>query len=202
MALIIGLTGGIASGKSTVSEMFKHKGITVIDADLEARLAVEKGEEAYFQIIEHFGQSILLNDRSINRQKLGDIIFNHEEERITLNSIVHPAVRRRMNNKKEEALSKGESVVVMDIPLLFESNLTHMVDKILLVFVDEEIQLQRLMKRNNYSREEAEIRINSQMPLIEKKQKADAVIDNNGSMENTERQLNYILKQWGFEKEA
>ena len=96
MALIIGLTGGIASGKSTVANMLKNEGITVIDADLESRLAVEQGEEAYDHIVNHFSKSILLEDGSINRAKLGEIIFNIKEERMKLNEIVHPAVRKRM----------------------------------------------------------------------------------------------------------
>ncbi|KAA9031719.1 dephospho-CoA kinase [Niallia endozanthoxylica] len=202
MAMIIGLTGGIASGKSTVSEIIKNLDITVIDADIEARLAVGKGEEAYQKIINHFGQSILLNDGTINRAKLGEIIFNNEQERNVLNGIVHPAVRSRMAAKQEEAINKGESLIVKDIPLLFESKLTNTVDRILLVYVDEEIQLQRLMNRNQYTREEALARIQSQMPLKEKKELADAVIDNNGSIEQTERQLFNILKEWGLKKEV
>ncbi|WP_394233185.1 dephospho-CoA kinase [Niallia oryzisoli] len=202
MAMIIGLTGSIASGKSTVSEMIRNLGITVIDADIEARLAVEKGEDAYHKIVDHFGQAILLEDGSINRAKLGDIIFNNEQERMVLNGIVHPAVRNRMAEKREKAVNRGESLVVMDIPLLFESKLTKMVDRIVLVYVDEEVQLFRLMKRNQYSKEEALARIQSQMSLREKKELADAVIDNNGSLEQTERQLYNILKEWGFKKEG
>ncbi len=202
MALIIGLTGGIASGKSTVANMMKQLGITVVDADLESRLAVEKGEEAYNHIVNHFGKNILLKDGSIDRAKLGEIIFNNKEERMKLNEIVHPAVRERMLQKKESAMNKGESIIVMDIPLLFESNFTGLVDKTLLVFVDEDIQLQRLMERNHYSRVEALARIQSQMPLLEKKRLCDVSIDNNGSLEQTEGQLKKILSQWGFKKEA
>jgi dephospho-CoA kinase len=202
MAMIIGLTGGIASGKSTVSEMLKNWGIPVIDADIEARLAVEPGEEAYGQILNHFGKSILYEDGSINRARLGEIIFNNEGERMILNEIVHPAVRKRMAEKQEIAQSKGESMIIMDIPLLFESELRSTVDRTLLVYVDEEIQLQRLMARNNYTKEEAVARIQSQMPLIEKKKLADAVIDNNGSIQQTKSQLTNILKQWGYKKEA
>ena len=202
MALIIGLTGGIASGKSTVANMMKQLGITVVDADLESRLAVEKGEEAYHHIVNHFGKNILLKDGSIDRAKLGEIIFNNKEERMKLNEIVHPAVRERMLQKKESAMNKGESIIVMDIPLLFESNFTGLVDKTLLVFVDEDIQLQRLMERNHYSRVEALARIQSQMPLLEKKRLCDVSIDNNGSLEQTEGQLKQILSQWGFKKEA
>ncbi|WP_338451402.1 dephospho-CoA kinase [Niallia oryzisoli] len=202
MAMIIGLTGGIASGKSTVSNMIKNLGITVIDADIEARLAVEIGEEAYHKIVAHFGQSVLLEDGAINRAKLGEIIFNNEQERIVLNGIVHPAVRKRMAEKQEAAIGRGESLIVMDIPLLFESKLTNIVDRILLVYVDQEIQLQRLMERNQYTKEEALTRMQSQMPLSEKKALADAVIDNNGSLEKTQWQLYNVLKEWGFKKEG
>ena len=201
MALIIGLTGGIASGKSTVANMLKNEGITVIDADLESRLAVEQGEEAYDHIVNHFSKSILLEDGSINRAKLGEIIFNIKEERMKLNEIVHPAVRKRMLQKKESAENHGEAIIIMDIPLLFESEFTELVDKTLLVFVDEDIQLQRLMERNHYSKQEALARIHSQMPLADKKRLADVVIDNNGSLEQTELQLKNVLSEWGFQKE-
>ena len=202
MALIVGLTGGIASGKSTVSNLIKDLGITVIDADIEARLAVEPGEKAYQQIVEHFGGEILLEDGSINRPKLGDIIFNHQEERIVLNGIVHPAVRERMNEKKVAAIERGEYLVVMDIPLLFESELTDLVEKIILVYVDEKIQLERLMMRNHYSETEAHVRIKSQMPLIDKKKHSDFIIDNNGTVEQTQKQLNVVLNKLGFVKEV
>lgn len=196
MAIVIGLTGGIASGKSTVSSILMEKGITVIDADVEARLAVEKGEDAYHEIIAYFGNKILLEDGSIDRGKLGSIIFNDKEKRLKLNSIVHPAVRRRMLAKKDEAVESGKQFVVMDIPLLFESELTYMVDKTLLVYVDENIQLQRLMDRNKLSKEEALARIHSQMPLIDKIKLADAVINNNGTIAETEDQLLEILNKW------
>jgi dephospho-CoA kinase len=202
MALIVGLTGGIASGKSTVANLIKDLGITVIDADIEARLAVEPGEKAYQQIVEHFGGGILLEDGSINRPKLGDIIFNHQEERMVLNGIVHPAVRERMNEKKVAAKERGENMVVMDIPLLFESKLTDLVEKIILVYVDEDVQLERLMKRNHYTEAEAMARIGSQMPLIEKKKRSDFIIDNNGSLEQTQKQLNAILNRLGYVKEV
>lgn len=198
MAIVIGLTGGIASGKSTVANMLKKRGITIIDADVEARLAVEKGEQAYGQIIETFGEEILLEDRSIDRLKLGAIIFHDEQKRKQLNQIVHPAVRARMMDKKRLAEADGDKYIVMDIPLLFERKLTFMVEKTLLVYVDEETQITRLMHRNDLSREEAVARIRSQMPLIEKKQLADEVIDNNGTIEQTEEQLVKILNSWGI----
>jgi dephospho-CoA kinase len=198
MSLVIGLTGGIASGKSTVSNMLKEMNITVVDADLEARLAVEKGEPAYQKIISGFGADILLDNGEIDRQKLGSIIFHDSEKRQLLNSIVHPEVRVRMNNKIESAIQGGEQVVVLDIPLLFESKLTRMVQKTILVYVDREVQLKRLMERNSLSLEEAEARIKSQMPLSEKVALADEVIDNNGSLTETNKQLREILMGWGI----
>ena len=146
-------------------------------------------------------KSILLEDGSINRAKLGEIIFNIKEERMKLNEIVHPAVRKRMLQKKESAENNGEAIIIMDIPLLYESKFTELVDKTLLVFVDEDIQLQRLMERNHYSKQEALARIHSQMPLADKKRLADVVIDNNGSLEQTELQLKNVLSEWGFQKE-
>ncbi|MCM2531439.1 dephospho-CoA kinase [Neobacillus pocheonensis] len=200
MSLVIGLTGGIASGKSTVSTMLKELDISVIDADVEARLAVQKGEPAYAKIIEVFSHGILLPNEEIDRQKLGSIIFHNAEKRKLLNEIVHPEVRKRMTRQIEEANQNQEELVVLDIPLLFESKLTYMVDKTLLVYVDRSVQLQRLMERNNLSALEAEARVNSQMPLSEKVSIADAVINNNGSIKETKKQLNDILIQWGIKK--
>lgn len=179
MALTIGLTGGIASGKSTVTKMIRELGIPVIDADQIARDVVKMGEEAYNQIIQAFGQEILQEDGEIDRAKLGAIVFHNEQERKKLNAIVHPAVRRRMLAEKEAYVQKGAKTVVLDIPLLFESELTHLVDKTIVVYVDDDVQLERLMKRNGFSKEEALARIQAQMPLREKVKKADAVIDNN-----------------------
>lgn len=196
MSLVIGLTGGIASGKSTVSRMFSEHGITVIDADAEARHAVEIGEQAHNEIISHFGSSIVNENGEINRQKLGAIIFNNEEKRNLLNSIVHPAVRERMAEKRLQAEKAGEQVIVMDIPLLFESRLTGMVEKIIVVYVDEDTQLARLMKRNGFTETEALSRISSQMPLKEKVKLADAVIDNSGSIKRTKQQLLGVLMDW------
>ncbi|MCS0790518.1 dephospho-CoA kinase [Cytobacillus firmus] len=196
MSLTVGLTGGIASGKSTVSSLLIEKGYTVIDADIEARLAVEKGEEAYQEIVRHFGERVLLKDGSIDRAELGSIIFHDEKERKALNSIVHPAVRKRMTAKKEQAISRNEQMIILDIPLLFESKLQYMCDRTLLVYADEGIQLQRLMQRNQLSEKEAMARIHSQIPLREKKALADAVIDNNGRIEETEKQLWDILRKW------
>ncbi|MGE6719229.1 dephospho-CoA kinase [Peribacillus frigoritolerans] len=196
MGQIIGITGGIASGKSTVSLYLQELGFTIVDADLASRAVVEPGEEAYHQVVKAFGEDILLTDGNIDRVKLGSIIFNDQEKRLLLNGIVHPAVRNWMRLKTEAALSSGEETVFMDIPLLFESKLTFMVDKTLLIYVDEQVQLQRLMNRNGLSETEALARINSQMPFADKKALADAVIDNNGDINETKRQVKAILSEW------
>ncbi|MGV3464712.1 MAG: dephospho-CoA kinase [Heyndrickxia sp.] len=196
MARIIGLTGGIASGKSTVSNLLREKGFTIIDADIAAREVVNVGEEAYQKIVQEFGEEILHEDLTINRGKLGEIVFHQEDKRLLLNSIVHPAVRKYMNDKKNEALSAGKNTVILDIPLLFESKLTYMVEKTILVFVEENIQLQRLMERNHFSEKDARARIFSQMPLKDKISLADAVIDNNGTINETEEQLNMLINSW------
>ncbi|MEP9407204.1 dephospho-CoA kinase [Peribacillus frigoritolerans] len=196
MGQIIGITGGIASGKSTVSLYLQELGFTIVDADLASRAVVEPGEEAYHQVVKAFGEDILLTDGNIDRVKLGSIIFNDQEKRLLLNGIVHPAVRNWMRVKTEAALSSGEETVFMDIPLLFESKLTFMVDKTLLIYVDEQVQLKRLMNRNGLSETEALARINSQMPLADKKALADAVIDNNGDINETKRQVKSILSEW------
>jgi dephospho-CoA kinase len=196
MTLTIGLTGGIASGKSTVTKMIRELGIPVIDADQVARDVVKVGEEAYTQIVATFGQDILQTNGEIDRAKLGAIVFHNEQERKKLNAIVHPAVRRRMMAEKEEYVQSGAKTIVLDIPLLFESELTHLIDKVIVVYVDDEVQLERLMKRNGFSKEEALARIRSQMPLHEKVKKADAVINNNGTVEETKQQLLQILREW------
>jgi dephospho-CoA kinase len=196
MALTIGLTGGIASGKSTVTGMIRELGIPVIDADQVARDVVKVGEEAYAQIVATFGSDILQTNGEIDRAKLGAIVFHNEQERKKLNAIVHPAVRRRMMAEKEAYVQSGAKTIVLDIPLLFESELTHFIDKVIVVYVDDDIQLERLMKRNGFSKEEALARIRSQMPLREKVKKADAVINNNGTVEETKQQLLQILTEW------
>lgn len=195
--MIIGLTGSIASGKSTVANILKQYGLPIVDADQVARKVVEKGEPTLNKIVEAFGEEILTSDGEMDRAKVGAIIFNDKEKRNLLNSIIHPAIRKEMLKQKEEHIAKGEKAVVMDIPLLFESKLQHFVEKILVVTVDEEVQLARLMARNNFTEEEAKARIASQMSLKEKEKLADAVIYNNGTIEETKQQVEKILHNWG-----
>lgn len=196
--MIIGLTGSIASGKSTVAKMLEKYRFPIVDADQVARLVVEPGEPALAEIVAAFGEEILLEDGTLNRKKLGDIIFHEPSKRAILNGIIHPAIRKEMLRQRDEWLNNGAEVVIMDIPLLFESKLQHFVEKILVVSLSEEKQLERLMERNQLNEEEARARISSQLPLSVKEEGADAVIYNESTLEKTEQQLNYILKEWGL----
>ncbi len=194
--MIIGLTGSIASGKSTVSEMLKKKGFPIVDADEIARLVVEPGSPVLVEISRIFGQEIVHNDGSLNREKLGARIFGNEEERQKLNSIIHPSIRKEMLRQKEQWISMGSNTVILDIPLLFESKLQSFVDKIIVVSVTPEIQKERLIARNVLSEEEADARIRSQLSIKEKEMSADAVLSNNGTIEETEIQLTEVLSRW------
>jgi len=196
--LKIGLTGGIASGKSTVSRMLKKRGLPIVDADVCAREVVEPGESAYRQIVETFGREVLLEDGTLNRKRLGEMVFADEEKRKQLNAIVHPEVRKRMLEKVAACEAAQEKAVVLDIPLLIESRLTSWVDKVIVVYVPQEVELKRLMARDHLSEAEALLRIRAQMPLEEKKAYADVVIDNSGSLAQTEKQLDMILKEWSL----
>lgn len=198
MALIIGLTGSIGTGKSTIANKFRDLDIPVVDADLIAREVVEPGKDAYQDIVATFGKEILQNDKTLDRKALGNIVFNNEEKRKQLNAIIHPAIRKEMVRQRDEWVRNGKECVVLDIPLLYESGLTHYVDKVIVVYVDPEIQLQRIMDRDQSTEEEAKSRINSQIPVSEKAKKADAVIDNNRSKEESYRQLKAILEDWGI----
>ena len=197
-AMIIGLTGSIASGKSTVAKMITALGLPIVDADIVARDVVEPGAETLTLIAEQFGQDILLEDGTLNRVKLGDIIFHEPAKRKILNDIMHPAIRQEMLRQRDAYLEAGNKHVVMDIPLLFESKLQHYVERIIVVSVSEEVQLRRLMERNHLSEEDALARIRSQLPLSVKEQGADAVIYNNEDLAQTEDQLKKILTSWGI----
>jgi dephospho-CoA kinase len=193
--MIIGLTGGIASGKSTASQILQAKGIPVVDADKIAREVVEPGKEAYEKVVAFFGSEILREDKTINRPRLGEIIFNDKEKRSRLNEIVHPSIRAEMKRQAIFYIENGFSLVVLDIPLLFESKLTHMVEQTWLIYADPEVQLKRLMMRDGFSETQAISRINSQMPIDEKRELADVVIENNGSMAELEEKLSILINQ-------
>ncbi|ADU31453.1 dephospho-CoA kinase [Evansella cellulosilytica] len=194
--MIIGLTGGIATGKSTVSLMLKEKGFPIVDADQIAKEAVMPKREAYIKIVETFGEGILLHDTSIDRKKLGSIIFKDEGKRKALNDIVHPVVRRKMKEETNMYKKNGYKTVILDIPLLIESNLLSLVEKVLLVYVPQTIQLRRLMTRDSSTEKEALSRIHAQIPIDEKKKYANAIIYNDGTFEDTKKQLNELIHRW------
>ncbi|MCH7322368.1 dephospho-CoA kinase [Solibacillus sp. MA9] len=200
MAVIIGLTGSIASGKSTVAKMIQSYKLPIVDADLIARQVVEPGTPTIKKIAEAFGEEVIAVDGSMDRAKVGSIIFHNGDMRQTLNGIIHPAIREEMLRQRDEFMSYGEKNIFMDIPLLFESKLEHFVEKIIVVSVEEEVQLQRLMARNGFTEDEARARIATQIPVKEKEQLADAVIHNNGTLEDTAIQLQSILYEWNVLK--
>lgn len=193
--MVVGLTGGIACGKSTVSRMLAERNARIIDADIIAREVVRPGEDAWSLIIKRFGRDILLPTEELDRVKLGSIVFADEKARLDLNAIVHPAVRKRMRQLTEDAKAEGVALIVLDIPLLYESKLEHMVEQIVVVYCTEAQQLERLMQRNGFAQEEAERRIASQLSIEEKKRRADYVINNSGSLTETERQVDELVAE-------
>ncbi|PIK37859.1 putative dephospho-CoA kinase domain-containing protein [Apostichopus japonicus] len=183
---LIGLTGGIASGKSTVSSFFHELGCPIIDADKIAREVVEPGKPAWKLIVQHFGREVLQADGTLDRPKLGNIIFNDSSKRKLLNSCTHPAIQREMIWQVIKCLFKGYHFVVLDVPLLLDgSALKSFMNQIVVVYCDEETQLERLKTLRNLTQEEAVSRIQSQLPLSEKSKLADHVLDNSGKLETT-----------------
>jgi len=197
MGVIFGITGGIATGKSTVSAMLRKRGAVIVDADLLAREVVKPGSEGLEAIRRKFGDAYLHPDGTLNREKLAALVFSDEKAREQLNAITHPLIRQKMDEQVRSALQADPlAVVVMDVPLLIESmvkeNLRR-VDKVILVYVPEPVQIKRLMRRNGLSREEAESRIRSQMPIEEKRAYADFLIDNSGTLAETEEQVERLM---------
>ena len=185
----IGLTGGIASGKSTVSAILKELGAYIIDADKIAREIVMPHKPAWYDIVAHFGIEILLPDGRINREMLGGKIFKDKIERQYLEEITHPYIKDEIQKSIDHARSIGERVIVLDIPLLFESGWVTMVDAIWVVYVERQIQLSRLMNRNQLTLQQAQERISAQMSLDEKVKQADLVINNNLDLAYTKSQV-------------
>ena len=176
--ILIGLTGGVATGKSTVAAMFKQCGAVVIDADALAHDVVQPGKPAWRAIVRHFGRSIVQPDQTLNRQALGQIVFGNRAKLRQLERMIHPRVaREQMRLTREAKRQDPHAVVVYDVPLLFEVGINTRVDTIIVVTADQQTQLARLKKRNGLSRAQALRRIRSQMPLAKKVRMADYVID-------------------------
>lgn len=189
---IIGLTGGIATGKSTVSAVFAEQGLPVLDADKIARQVVQKGRWGYRRVVKVFGREILQADGEIDRKKLGEIVFQHPELRKQLNAATHPLVIAELAMQLLLHWLVFHFVVVVDVPLLFEGGLDRFTSMNITVACDADTQLQRLMARDSSQRAAAEARIAAQMPLAEKMRRSNLVIDNSGSLEELQEKAKAI----------
>ena len=191
--LLVGLTGSIATGKSTVSRMFAHLGARVIDADLLAREVVMPGQAAYARIVEEFGPQVVQEDGSLDRKALGALVFGDSAKRKRLEEITHPAIglrqQRILSVFDEEAF---EGVVIWDVALLYEGGGAAKMDRVVVAYADPETERPRLMERDGLSDADARARIASQMPIAEKAKLADYVVDNSGTREETERQVRAV----------
>ena len=184
--ILVGLTGGVATGKSTVAKMFKQCGAIVIDADELAHEVVKPGKPAWREIVNTFGKTVLNADRTLNRQALGAIVFRHSAKRRRLERIIHPRVAREQQRLTKQAARKNpDAVVIYDVPLLFEAGIDKRVDRTIVVTANRETQIARLKTRNSLSRTEAIRRIRSQMPLSKKIHLADIVIDGTRPRQDT-----------------
>jgi dephospho-CoA kinase len=192
---LVGLTGGIASGKSTVAKILQSLGAAVVNADDLAREVVEPGHEAWKEIVASFGADILQSDQTLDRQKLRTLIFNQPEARKRLESIIHPRVRALAEERIRQYAAAGYPVVIYEVPLLFEGNLQEWLRPVILVACDVETQTARLQKRDHLTAADAEKHIAAQMSLKDKRRLADYVIENNGSLEDLERQTRQILEE-------
>ena len=192
---IIGLTGGIASGKSSVARIMESLGAVIIDADLLAREAVAIGEPAYQSIVAEFGEKVLNSDRTINRLVLGNIVFTDPNARRKLERITHPAIAQLAQQRLTALREEGAQIVVYMAPLLIEAGVTSRVDEVWVVYADSDTQVERLIRRDGLSREEALRRLAAQMPMEEKRKMGKVVIDNRGSPEETERIVREIWER-------
>lgn len=191
---LIGLTGGISSGKSTVSGFLSKLGAHIIDADLLAREVVAKGSQGLDQVVQAFGRSVLAADGTLDRKKLGEIIYADEAQRKVLEQITHPLIFARFGELTQAAEARGEPLVVYDAPLLIERGLHRMMASTIVVWVPREVQLERLMLRDAISREDAEKRLASQLSLDEKRALADYVIDNSKTRDHTQAQAEFVWR--------
>jgi len=187
---LVGLTGGVATGKSTVSNMFRDLGVPVIDADAMARRIVEPGRRAWRAIKEEFGQCVFHENGELNRAALRTIIFEDEDQRQKLNKITHPEIYKEMVWEAVKCAVHGHQFILMDLPLLFEAGvMVPYMHKIIVVTCEEDLQLQRLMEQRHLSERESKLMIGAQMPMDQKAVRADFVIENSGSIEDTKHQV-------------
>lgn len=197
MTYFLGLTGGIASGKSTADEFFKKKKIPIIDSDLIAHKIMEIGQNGYKAVVDYFGTDILNDDQTINRRKLGGIVFNDKAKLKKLNELTHPLVHQEIKKQMARYRANQEKLVVIDVPLLFESGFESLCNGVLVISITPELQIERLMKRNAFTKKEAIARINNQMPLSEKEKRATYVVANTGTIDDLEKKLSDLLQEIG-----
>lgn len=197
--LVVGLTGNIGCGKSSLSELLMSKNIDVIDADIISR-EIMYDKELLEIIFYEFGTEIKNNDGTLNRKKLGNIVFNDDDMLIKLNSITHPAIKRKINDRIIDISNQGKNIVVIDAALLIEGKFLDLVDKLVVITCNEEVQLNRVVNRDNMTKEEVLKRINSQMKQDEKIKYADYIIDNSKDMNNLKDEFDklfiYIKENW------
>jgi dephospho-CoA kinase len=195
--ILLGVTGGIASGKTTVARMLEQRGARLIDFDLLSRVVVEPGKPAWRDITACFGEQVLQHDKTLDRKKLAKIVFGDSEKRKKLERFVHPRIYEEFRQRVKEYAAKDLSNIIIQVvvPLLLEENLQHLFHKILLVYIPEEMQIERVMKRDRISREMALNILRSQLPIEEKRSYADFIVDNSGSLEETKRQVEEVWEK-------
>lgn len=197
MTYFLGLTGGIASGKSTADDFFKKENIPIIDSDLIVHQIMEVGQNGYNAVVAYFGTNILNDDQTINRRQLGEIVFSDKAKLKKLNELTHPLVHQEIKLQMEQYSLEKEKLVVIDVPLLFESGFESLCDGVLVISISPELQIKRLMKRNNFTKKEALARIDNQMPLSEKEKRATYVVTNIGKISDLEEKLSDLLQEIG-----
>jgi dephospho-CoA kinase len=195
---IIGLTGGIATGKSIVSSVFKELGAIILDADVIARLVVLSHQPAWEDIVEYFGPEVVNEDESLDRAKIGEIVYNNPDSLKELNRFTHPRIMQYYKDElRRIKLEQPDAIVILEVPLLYETNMDKLCQQVVVVYVDRKTQIKRLMKRDNMSYADAVRRVDAQMPMEEKVRRADFVIDNRGTIVETKekatRYYNEIL---------
>lgn len=191
--LVVGLTGGISSGKSMVAKWFREAGILVLDADEIVKTLQSPHSDLVKEIGKLFGEQMIAEDGSLNRQALGSLIFHDDQAKEKLNRLIHPQVKNKLEQGIQQAHELGEKILVLDIPLLYESGFEPLIDISLVVYVSKEIQLQRLMERDQIDEAYALAKINSQLSLEEKKKRGDFILDNRGTLEQLKSQFEEIL---------
>ena len=189
---VVGLTGGIACGKSTVSEILRRLGVPIVDADRIAREVVEPGSPVLAAIVREFGPNVLLPDGTLDRAALGSLVFGDAAARARLNALVHPAIQERSGAQLAEHARAGAPIAIYDAALILENGLGGAMDALLVVAVPEDVQVDRLVRRDGISRAAALARIRAQMPLAEKIAAADWVVDNSGTLAETEERVRGI----------